>query len=264
MWTANDIPALPIAHGRAISMLAQRDVEIADLAAVIESDSALTAATLRAANSAISSPAHWIGTAREAVVRMGLETTLNIVSGTVVNGVFGELQRAGLDVGELWRHVIGTALLADAAASAAGARTEAFTTGLLHDVGRLSMAAQAPGEYAGVIKRVRAGTDPLAAELQTFGFSHVQWGERVAHAWGMPEDVVDGIASHHGEADGILARAVREARRAVASLGIGDGVAAPRPVDPEAAPVELVSTLGGPEPVLLLIDWYSGAFAVAA
>ena len=137
MWTASNIPALPIAHGRALALLAQRDVEIARLAEVIESDPALTAAVLRAANSAISSPAQWITTAREAVVRIGLDTTFNIVSGMIVNSAFGDLQRAGLDAGELWRHLIATALLADAAASAAGERTEAFTAGLLHDVGRL-------------------------------------------------------------------------------------------------------------------------------
>ena len=180
MWAEHDIPPLPAAHAQAIALLGDRDIEVRALSEVVESDAALTTAVLRAANSALSAPSHPMTTARNAIVRIGLDATLNVVSGAIVHATFRDLHRATLDVGELWRHVIATALLADAEAVSRGEQTEAFTAGLLHDVGRLSMAAQEPLQYAAAVALMRGGTDAVVAETQIFGFSHVEWGVRVA------------------------------------------------------------------------------------
>ena len=141
MWAEHDIPPLPAARAQAITLFGDRDVDVRTLAEVVESDAALTTVVLRGANSALSAPSRPMATARDAIVRVGLDATLNVVSGAIVHASFRDLHRATLDVGELWRHVIVTALLADAEAVSRGEQTEAFTAGLLHDVGRLSMAA---------------------------------------------------------------------------------------------------------------------------
>ena len=165
----------------------------------------------------------------------------------------------------MWRHLIATALLADADAVSTGAQTMAFTAGLLHDVGRLSMAAQDPRRYAEVIRRSRTGCAPVAAEIELFGFSHAQWGIHVAHAWGIPEEVMDAISEHHVETnESELAQAVHAARRISAGLGIGDGIGPVAAADPAEALPAQVEALGGLEALLLLIEWYSGAFRAAA
>ncbi len=58
------IPPLPAARARALPLMLGQDVAIAELAAVVESDPALVAALLRAANSAPPPPA--IGWTRRA------------------------------------------------------------------------------------------------------------------------------------------------------------------------------------------------------
>lgn len=264
MWTTHDIPALPVAQARALALLSHRDVEVEAIAEVVESDPALTACLLRAANSVVSAPVHQITTAREAIVRIGLDPTFNVVSGAIVRRAFGDLRRAALDTRELWRHLIAVALLADAAAASQGARTGAFTAGLLHDLGRLSMAVQEPRRYAAVARLVRGGADPVEAEVRLLGISHTRWGERVAHAWGIPEAEAEAIGDHHGGEKSPLSAAVRDARQIAATLGIGDGLCAPSVPTEEETPADTVLSFGGPEALFLLIDWYGGAFQVAA
>ena len=266
LWPGHDLPALPVAHARALALLFDGGVEVRAVADVVESDAALTVSVLRAANSAASAPARPVTALREAIVRVGLDATLRVVGGAIIHASFGDLRRSTLDVGEMWRHLIATALLADADAVSAGAQTVAFTAGLLHDVGRLSMAAQDPRRYAEVIRLARAGHAPVAAEIELFGFSHAQWGIHVAHAWGVPAPVMDAISEHHVEtSESELAQAVHAARRVSAGLGIGDGVGPPpAAADPlEALPAQ-VDALGGLEALSLLIEWYSGAFRAAA
>ena len=264
MWAEHDIPPLPAAHAQAIALLGDRDIEVRALSEVVESDAALTTAVLRAANSALSAPSHPMTTARNAIVRIGLDATLNVVSGAIVHATFRDLHRATLDVGELWRHVIATALLADAEAVSRGEQTEAFTAGLLHDVGRLSMAAQEPLQYAAAVALMRGGTDAVVAETQIFGFSHVEWGVRVARVWGIPEPLVAAIGMHHVESEGELASAVRDARELSARLGIGDGLPATLTADSEEESAGPLRAIGGRETLFVLIDWYSGAFQLAA
>ncbi|MSQ31493.1 MAG: HDOD domain-containing protein [Dehalococcoidia bacterium] len=80
---------------------------LAELAAVVETDPAAAAAILRAANSVASAPADRIGRVGEAIVRMGIEDTRSILVALMLRDASGEaLERSGLDLDELWRHLI--------------------------------------------------------------------------------------------------------------------------------------------------------------
>ena len=77
MSEPQSLPVLPAAHARALSTLRDEDVAIADVAAIVETDPAMTAAVLRAANSAASAPINRISTAQQGVARIGLARTSN-------------------------------------------------------------------------------------------------------------------------------------------------------------------------------------------
>ena len=261
-----ELPTMPVAHAQALAMLARHDAAAADLAAIVEGDPALTASVLRAANSAASAPLAPLRTANDAIVRIGLSTTRRIVAGAALGRSFTDLGRSALDVDELWRHVVACALLADATAWADGPRTEAFTAGLLHDVGRLAMAAQDPERYTTVVARVRAGEDACAVESAAFGVDHVAWGTEIGAAWGFPDDVAEAIADHHDGGNGALSWVTWNGRRIAGGLGIGDGMLPPD--DPETGPgpedVAIAEAAGGTEGLNSQIEWYRGAFTAAA
>ena len=264
MDTALELLPLPTTHAHALRLLSDPDFEIGELARVIESDPALTASMLRGANSAASSPIERIDTASTAVVRLGFGHTRRIIIGAVTSSAFGHLHRAEIDADATWRHLVSTALLAQAVmwgrGTPRGAVSEAFTAGMLHDIGRLSMATQDANRYSLVTTLTRSGANVTEAEMRMFGFDHADWGERISEAWNIPDNVRDAILHHHG-GGGELAEAVLLAREISWSLGIGDGVLTPQeetfPKDPLHEAV--LGELGGLAGLTEQIEWYRGA-----
>ena len=264
MVQPRQLPVLPAAHARALSLLRDPDVAIAAIAAVVESDPALTAALLRIANSAASAPVNRVTTAQRAVMRVGLGGTRNAVTAAVMRHSFGDLRDSGLDLNELWRHVVSCAVIADRAASGP-LRSAAFTAGLLHDVGRLAMAYAEPRRYAQVVTAVHGGADPREAERHIFGEDHEAVGMVVALEWGLPEEVAAAVGGHHVVGPNSVTRAVHAARLLAGELGIGDGVvAAGEATSPDTLadePRTLLSLLGGAESLATHVAWFSGMAA---
>ena len=122
MSVAGDLPTLPAAHTQALAMMSCHDAGAAEIAGIVEGDPVLTASVLRASNSAAYAPLSPIRTANDAIVRIGLSMTRRIVAGAALGSAFSNLSRSGMDVDELWRHVVACALLADATAWADGPR----------------------------------------------------------------------------------------------------------------------------------------------
>lgn len=266
MTASMEIPTLPVARMRAMSLVANPDPAYDDLAKMVDTDPALTAALLRAANSAISAPRDRVRTAHMAMVRVGVKEARRIIMGVALSDSFQGLHRSGVDESELWRHLIGTAVLADTIAWGEVRHAEAFTAGLLHDVGRLVLAAGEPVRYAQVVDLARSGVPAVEAEVSVFGVDHIEWGYHLAQEWGFPEEIADAIADHHAGSQRGISWAIARAREVAAGLGIGDGLIDPSPLDPdsEAAMLPVVDDLGGPAAVLQRVGWYQGAMAAAA
>ena len=265
MSAAIEIPTLPVAQIRAMSLITNPSPSFEELGSVVDADPALTAALLRAANSAASSPVDRVRTARIAMVRIGASETRRLVMSIALSASFGSIAESGIDEGEMWRHLIATGVLADATAWGDVRHSEAFTAGLLHDLGRLAMAAQDPQRYGKVVMLVHRGVPAIDAERTVFGMNHCQWGESIGRAWGFPSEIVDAIGEHHVGTQHGLSWIVTRARELAATLGIGDGLTPPAPLDPgsEAALLPVVEELGGQDAVIKRVEWYSGAFRAA-
>jgi putative nucleotidyltransferase with HDIG domain len=192
-----DLPVLPGPRVRAMVVLWNPDAKIEHIVSVVEGDPALTAAMLRAANSALSAPIEPITRAREAVLRMGWATSRQIITAALAGSQFDRLDESGLDVQDLWRHLLATGLLSEALATTPEQRSMAFVCGLLHDIGRLSMAAQNPPRYEQVVELVRHGIPVDDAERRRYGLTHNAWGARVCEAWGLPAMLTEAASQHH-------------------------------------------------------------------
>lgn len=265
MTAAIEIPPLPVAQVRALALISNPEPSYDQLRRVVDADPALTAAVLRAANSAISAPVDRVRTAHVAMVRIGAVESRRIIMGVALSSSFENLHRSRIDENEIWRHLIATAVLADATAWGEVRHTEAFTAGLLHDIGRLAMAAQDPARYSRVVELARRGTPASDAERTVFGMNHVEWGEAIGRAWGFPTDIVEAIADHHIGTQRGLSWVVTRARELAGALGIGDGLLGPVVPNPtsEAAMLPVVDELGGEEAVIERVNWYSSALSAA-
>lgn len=266
--SAVKVPMMSAAHAQSVSLVMSKDATISELSAVVETDPAMTLGLLRVANSAAESPVDRVSRVGDAMVRIGLEDTRRIVLAVVLHSgaANDELVKSGLDVNEMWRHLVATAILADGVAmmdeSVKPWRRAAFSAGLLHDVGRLVMAASSPANYQRVLTRVENGLDAREAERSEFGDDHATFGAVVVREWGLGEDVASAIADHH-DAVGGVGGAIRRGRALASKLGIGDGLLAGGAVTltGEDEDALVVMHLGGSRQVLAKIDWFRGAIA---
>lgn len=259
------IPTLPITRMRALALITNDDPSLDEITQAVDPDPAITAALLRVANSAASSPIQPVRTARVAIVRLGLLETKRIVLSATLSSAFGGLASSGINQDALWKHLISTALLADGIAWGEIRHGEAFTAGLLHDIGRLAMAEAEPSRYSAVVGLARRGVPATDAEQLVFGMDHTQWGDAISQAWGFPSDLVTAISSHHAASESGLAWAVGSARDLSAALGMGDGVIDVDPYDEESlddAMAATINELGGAQGVLERVDKYMGVLPV--
>ena len=81
-------------------------------------------------------------------------------------------------------------------------RGDAFSAGLMHDVGEALVRRHAPAEFAEIARQVAiAPTERLAVEKAFLqGLSHTDVGAALA-GWGLPDRLVAAIRHHHDEVD---------------------------------------------------------------
>lgn len=205
---AHELSPLPASVVKLASLAVAPDTDLDEIANVIAYDQALTMRLLRAANSAASGSSRAVTQAREAMFRLGLARVLALCIASNVNSFMKhDCSAYGLGEGELWRHSIATATVAETLPEFARQEipAETFTAALLHDVGKLVMGRYLSHEDLDFIQRARTdgGLDRLAAESQVLLVHHGELGGIVAQHWNLPDRIVKGIIYHHQPAAGL-------------------------------------------------------------
>ena len=197
------LPALPEVVQDLMDYLQRPEVDVGQVAYRIARDPALAAKLLRVANSSFYGLQRQVATIPDALTVLGLRASLTLVTGAAVVTQFQTLVVAGYDQRAFWLHSAGTALCARALARELGTNMEnSFTAGLLHDIGRLILAARFPEKFRSVTTyRVEHDCHPIEAEQEVLGFDHTQIGAAIAVRWKFPAEIVAAIASHHNPMD---------------------------------------------------------------
>lgn len=185
---------------RAIQLAEDERTAAMDLATVISSDQALTAKLLRLSNSAYYGYARRISNVREAVILLGMRTVRSVAIASAIIDVLRAPDSEEFDQDLFWAHSVCVGLVAEAVARETRvARPEdAFTAGVLHDIGKLAMMLCEPGLFNDVIDLVVSeGMRYRDAEVRVFGVGHEHVGGRLAQRWKFPEPLVSSIKAHH-------------------------------------------------------------------
>lgn len=202
---------------RAIQLAEDERSAAMDLATVISSDQALSAKLLRLSNSAYYGYSRRIGNVREAVILLGMRTVRSVaISSGIIDSFSVPTPHALFEKDLFWAHSVSVGLVAEIIARETRiARPEdAFTAGVLHDIGKLAMMLAEPEEFAEVVDLVlNEGLRYVEAEQAVFGIGHEHVGARLAQRWKFPEPLCEAIKRHHRD------------RPAAAIEGLGDIVA---------------------------------------
>ena len=247
-----DLASLVLPSGRiaALVLLNSADARIPALASLVRSDPGLAMILLRAANSAESSSRRRIADPAEAVVRVGLNQTKRLIGAAIVGSALSALDGCGIDLNAFWAYSLAAAIATEDEVEVAHLRSAAFSVGLLHDLGRLALAASAPASYTRMASQPRTEPVILAAEQLLFGEDHASASARLLSSVGLPPDLVEMVADHHRSVGEDTANPLVRARRLVVAAGFSDGL--PLHIDSAVTGIDLRRASS----LLDQVEWY--------
>lgn len=195
----NDLPSLPAVVMELLNSVDRDDVDIHALAQQVTHDLALTAKTLRIANSAYYTTLVKVTTIQQAISLMGMTTVRQIILTAAVTGCFPDNKCPGFSHKDFWQHANAVAIIARILARRLNFSQDiAFTAGLLHDIGTLVLVAYHPERYAAVIawQNEHQSTQP-EAEKEVLGLDHAAVGHALAECWNFSDAIKNAIGGHH-------------------------------------------------------------------
>lgn len=189
------LPAEPTAAMRVLWLADDPNSSSDDLAAVVSADPALTTRIMRMANSAYYGLSGKVKSSAFAITVLGFSTVRSLAAAAAA-GVMGDDK--AIPAG-FWNHAAASATAASLVAHRVSApRADAFSLGLLHDLGRSILHRLDPDLYTSVCDSVfQTGVTLRQAERAAYGIDHAQAAARVLKAWRFADDFIEALANHH-------------------------------------------------------------------
>lgn len=193
------LPALPTIIMEVLRVIDSGAAEMMVLDRLISNDQGLASRILRIANSPFYGMSTHIDTIKDACVLLGVHTLRHLTLACGVISRFPPGKDGGFDRLQLWRHAVGVGIAARVLATRCHLDADqAFTAGLLHDIGKLALDTCFPAQYAQVLKyRDSADCSLRAAELAVLGFDHSSVGVALGVRWHLPAGICAAIGGHH-------------------------------------------------------------------
>ncbi|MGQ9671125.1 MAG: HDOD domain-containing protein [Desulfosoma sp.] len=186
-----------------MDMMRRPDTDPKALAGVVSEDPGLTVQTLHLCNSPFYSLPVEVTSIDHAVRLLGLPTVCGIVMAAYLHNLMTRFSGEGA---RIWltgarRHVLHVADCAQHLAVHGGLdlpKSQAWTLGLLHDMGKLVL-AQLDAETARAVEEFAlvSGLPMVDAEWQLLGTDHAEVGSLLAQRWELPEIIADTVRWHH-------------------------------------------------------------------
>jgi two-component system, cell cycle response regulator len=196
---------LPSPSGVALAILRLVENEkstIQEITQVLMSDPALCGRLLKIANSSFSGRARPASSVKDAYSQLGGRLVRNVALSFSLLSQYERGVCKAFDYAGFWSHSLAMGVAAQAGAHHTGGivSSEAFTCGLLAQVGTLAFVTIYPDAYGEILEAVRNETnvqqraDKLrAAERERFATDHVELGAAMLRDWGLPETFIVAI-----------------------------------------------------------------------
>ena len=201
---AANLAAVSPAALKLISLLEQPELANEEVVATLKHDAILTAKLLRVCNSPSLGFDEPIGSVDQAVLLLGywqvLQMTLSLALG---DALAAPMANYAVAANELWRHSLVVAVAAEVLVRkgpvSAVDPAIAFTTGLLHDIGKLAMNQALTAKSLNAIRYRIAehGASRVEAEKEIVGCDHAEVGGCLLQLWRLPDPIIEGVANHH-------------------------------------------------------------------
>lgn len=196
-------PGMPVFVARLLNDLKdEEETDIRELSEHLRVDPGITTNLLRLANSARFGGRREVKSVQEAVVRLGIRRTVEILLAFHVAGHLSHpLKGYNLSASELMEHSLWTALAAEKICREiddAPPPEHAFTAALLHDMGKVLLSDFVAQEQKAILSLVH--TEQYAfdeAEKKVLGWTHAETGAAILNHWNFPEMLIQAAEYHH-------------------------------------------------------------------
>jgi putative nucleotidyltransferase with HDIG domain len=229
---AGDLPVLPQVATRVLELVSDSEVRNRELEGALSCDPSLTARVLKISNSALYAQRGAVSTLGRAISVLGLNTLRSVVIAASTKSLY-RTKSPRFQERILWDHSVAAALAARLIAREvryAGVE-EAFTAGLLHDIGKVVLDQNLGVEYHTVLERVYNEGDAFAdAERDVLGFDHAEVGAIVVQKWNLASHLQDAVQYHHR-----VPEAEKNAQLC-AIISLGNAMCVKRGIGPERRP----------------------------
>lgn len=196
------LPSLPTLYREVMQELQSPDASIDKIGQIISKDLGMLTKLLQVVNSPFYGLPRRISSATQAVALLGLEAIKSLVLSMKVFSQFESSSQTFFSLDVLWNHGMTTGRYARTIAKEQGTDTrvmeDAFTAGLLHDVGLLVLATNTPDQYTETLALMQnQGLAEWEAERQVLGATHAEVGGYLLGTWGLSDTIVEAVAFHH-------------------------------------------------------------------
>ena len=198
-----ELPPIPSAAVRLLGLLAKEEIALSDVAATIAVDVTITAEVLRAANTAYYGVRGEVTSIHHATTLLGTKRIGALAATIGLRRYLGSTLRHPA-VLRCWRHNLACAATSEQIALRLGGNAaDAYSAGLLHDIGRLALVVAHPTQYPAFLDAADGrGLDLLALERDLLGMDHCEAGHWFAQQLLLPQ-VFQDIALHHHNPDAV-------------------------------------------------------------
>jgi putative nucleotidyltransferase with HDIG domain len=198
----HSLPPIPSNYQGVIRAIHAPDSSLQDIGEAISKDMGMTSRVLQVANSAYYGYSNKITSPSEASLLLGIETLKSLVRYTHVLNNFPQTAASNAIFEKVWRHSVGVAAVARKIAMMQTQdetlAEEAFTAGLLHDIGKLVLVSLKPEEYKDVMRQAYESKSLLhTMERVKLGTTHAETGAYLLSLWGIPFSILEAVAWHH-------------------------------------------------------------------
>ena len=194
------IPSMPQVAARFLEIVQDPEFRYQDVVEVLSPDPGMTTEILRLANSPLFGVTRQVTSLPQALALLGLKRVRSLVLGRYIVDSIDKKKLTLIDASYYWRRSLVTAVLAARLAEPIEPklREEAFTAGLLADIGIVILDEAVPEQFQPVAREYRPHGRPnlLALELEALSASHGEVSAVALEQWRLPDVVCDAVRWH--------------------------------------------------------------------
>jgi putative nucleotidyltransferase with HDIG domain len=196
------LPSLPVVAGKVLEMIQDPDVNVQKLCRVLADDMALASRVLAVSRSPLYAQRNPPKTLDAAVHVLGFRTLNSVV---VANATHSLCVKGNKTSERLWNHSLAVALAMRTLSNRAGYRDgdQAFTGGLMHDVGEMILLHGDQQGFEKLGQEVKQSKSQMVEkEQEAYEFDHTLIGLTLLESWNIDSRISQAVLNHHSDLSG--------------------------------------------------------------